>query len=91
MIERFQGGEGRRRLVAALTEHRLIANREELVERLVAAGELKEVPAGTAFINQSNQTSDVFFIIAGKVEIRVNEKKCGVSLPGRSRRRNGSD
>lgn len=74
MIERFQGNEGRRRLVATLTEHRLVANRPELAERLVAAGELMEVPAGTAFINQGDQTSDVFFIIAGKVEVRVNGK-----------------
>lgn len=74
MIERFQGDEGRRRLVATLTEHRLIANRQELAERLIAAGELLEVPAGIAFINQGDQTSDVFFIVSGKVEVRVNGK-----------------
>lgn len=82
MIERFQGDEGRRRLVAALTEHRLIANRQELAERLAAVGELMEVPAGTAFINQGDQTSDVFFIIAGKVEIRVNGKVVANRFPG---------
>jgi predicted nucleotide-binding protein len=82
MIERFQGDEGRRRLVAALTEHRLIANRQELAERLVAVGELMEVPAGTAFINQGDQASDVFFIIAGKVEIRVNGKVVANRFPG---------
>lgn len=82
MIERFQGDEGRRRLVAVLTEHRLVANRQELAERLVAVGELMEVPAGTAFINQGDQTSDVFFIIAGKVEVRVNGKVVAYRLPG---------
>lgn len=82
MIERFHGDEGRRRLVAALTEHRLIANRQELAERLVAAGELMEVPTGTAFINQGDQASDVFFIIAGKVEIRVNGKVVANRFPG---------
>lgn len=82
MIERFQGDEGRRRLVATLTEHRLVANRPELAERLVAVGELMEVPAGTAFINQGDQTSDVFFIIAGKVEVRVNGKVVANRFPG---------
>ncbi|WP_254575112.1 Pycsar phage resistance system effector protein PycTIR [Stenotrophomonas acidaminiphila] len=82
MIERFQGDEGRRRLVAALTEHRLIANRQELAERLVAAGELMEVPAGAAFINQGDQASDVFLIIAGKVEVRVNGKVVANRFPG---------
>ncbi|WP_440975421.1 Pycsar phage resistance system effector protein PycTIR [Pseudoxanthomonas winnipegensis] len=74
MIERFQGDEGRRRLVATVTEHRLVANRPELAERLVAVGELMEVPTGTAFINQGDQTSDVFFIVTGRVEVRVNGK-----------------
>jgi predicted nucleotide-binding protein len=74
MIERFQGVDGRRRLVAALTEHRLIANRRELAEGLITRGELMEAPAGTALISQGDQTSDVFFIIAGKVEVRVNGK-----------------
>jgi predicted nucleotide-binding protein len=82
MIERFQGEQGRRRLVAALAEHRLIANRQELAERLVAAGELMGGPAGTAFINQGDQTSDVFFIIAGKVEVRVNGKVVANRFPG---------
>lgn len=74
MIEKFEGEEGRRRLVACLQDHRLIANRKELAERLVAAGKLIAVPTGTAFINQGDYTSDVFFIISGRVEVRVNGK-----------------
>lgn len=82
MIERFQGDEGRRRLIAALMEHGLIANRQELAERLVAVGELMEVPAGAAFINQGDHASDVFLIIAGKVEVRVNGKVVANRFPG---------
>lgn len=82
MIERFQGDEGRRRLVATLSEHRLIANRQELAERLAVAGELMEVPAGTAIINQGDQTSDVFFIVTGKFEVRVNGKIVAYRFPG---------
>lgn len=33
-----------------------------------------EAPVGTAFINQGDQASEVFFIITGKVEVRVNGK-----------------
>lgn len=82
MIERFQGDEGRRRLIATVTEHRLIANRRELAERLVAGGELMEVPAGVAFINQGDQASEVFFIIAGRVEVQVNGKVVANRFPG---------
>lgn len=81
MIDRFQG-DGGRRLIAALTEHRLIANRTELAERLIAAGELVEIPVGTPFINQGDQATDVFFIIAGRVEIRVNGKPVAYRFPG---------
>ena len=82
MIDRFQGDEGRRRLIAALTEHRLIANQPELAERLIAAGELLEISAGTPFINQGDQAADVFFIITGKVEVRVNGKSVACRFPG---------
>ena len=82
MIERFLGEAGQRRLVAALTEHRLVANQLELAEQLVAVGELIETPAGTAFINQGDESSDVFFIIAGKVEIRINGKIFAYRFPG---------
>ncbi len=82
MIDRFQGDEGRRRLIAALTEHRLIASRPELAERLIVAGELVEVPVGTSFINQGDHATDVFFIIAGKVEVRVNGKLVACRFPG---------
>lgn len=82
MIERFQGEEGRRRLVALLTEHRLVANRTDLAEQLVEAGELMEAPAGAAIINQGGQDSNVYFIISGKVEIRVNGKVVANRFPG---------
>lgn len=82
MIERFRGDDGRRRLVAALTEHRLVANRSELAEQLATAGELIEVPAGNAFINQGDEATDVFFIIAGRVEVRVNGKIVANRFPG---------
>lgn len=84
MINRFQGDEGRRRLVAVLTEQRLVANRQELAERLIDLGELFEVPKGTAFIEQGDHTSDVFFIIAGKVMVQVNGKFVANRFPGDS-------
>lgn len=84
MIKRFQGDEGHRRLVAALTEHRLVAHRQELAERLIDVGELIEAPKGTAFIEQGDFTTDVFFIIAGKVMIQVNGKFVANRFPGDS-------
>jgi predicted nucleotide-binding protein len=74
MIERFQGNEGSRRLVSVLTEHRLVANQQALAEHLVEVGELIEVALGESFIRQGEDATDVFFIIAGSAEVRVNNK-----------------
>lgn len=82
MIERFQGDEGRRRLIAALTDHRLVAGDAALAERLVATGELIEVPAGQTFIEQAADTTDVYFIVAGSVDILVNRKQIAIRHAG---------
>lgn len=82
VIGRFQGNEGRRRLVGALSEHRLVANCKELAERLVDVGELMEVAEGKAFIDQGDPASDVFFIVAGRVEVRVNGKVVAMRFAG---------
>jgi predicted nucleotide-binding protein len=82
MIERFQGDEGGRRLVTSLTEHRLVGASEELASLLVSRGELIEVPTGVAFINQGDHATDVFFIIAGSAEVRVNGKVLAIRHAG---------
>ncbi|MDQ0008436.1 putative nucleotide-binding protein [Luteibacter jiangsuensis] len=82
MIQRFQGSEGERRLIASLVEHRLVGNNLELAKELVAAGTLVEVPAGELFIEQGDQTTEVFFIVSGKVEVTVNNKSVAMRASG---------
>lgn len=74
MIERFQGADGRRRLVESLATHRIVANQRDLAEILVESGELIELTPGSAFITQADNSTDVFFIIAGSADVRVNGK-----------------
>lgn len=74
MIERFQGSEGQRRLLATMTEHRLIGGQQEIAEQIIASGELIELAPGTPFIGQGDATTDVYFIVTGSVEVRVNNK-----------------
>lgn len=81
MIERFRSDEGRR-LVAALSEHRLLSGIEGLSERLAVAGELIEVPAGESFIWQGDAATDVFFIVAGTADVLVNEKVVAIRHAG---------
>lgn len=82
MIERFQEAAGRRRLLAALAEHRLVAGILGLPERLADAGQLLQVAAGDAFIQQGAPDTDVYFIIAGEADVVVNGKPVAIRHAG---------
>lgn len=73
MVERF-AADGGRRLVEALSEFRLLAGLEGVHARLAEAGTLVEVAAGESFITQNGPETDVFFIVAGSVDVVVNGK-----------------
>src|SRR5687767_8673666 len=82
MIERFQGEEGRRRLVAALAEHRLLAGIDGLPERLAEVGQLQLLVTGEAFIQQGAADTEVYFIVAGAADIVVNGKPVAIRHAG---------
>jgi len=73
IIERLSA-DGGRRLVAALAEFRTLAGLEAAATQLAEAGELLEVAAGASFITQEDAETDVFFIVAGAVDVIVNGK-----------------
>jgi predicted nucleotide-binding protein len=73
MSERF-AADGGKRLVEALAEFRLLAGLGEAVRQLADAGQLLEVAAGESFITQGGTETDVFFIVAGSVNVIVNGK-----------------
>lgn len=73
MLERF-AADGGRRLVEALSEFRLLAGVDGAPARLANIGHLLEVEEGESFINQNGSETDVFFIVAGSVNVVVNGK-----------------
>ncbi|WP_343125832.1 cyclic nucleotide-binding domain-containing protein, partial [Stenotrophomonas maltophilia] len=73
IIERLSA-DGGRRLVAALAEFRTLAGLEVAATQLAEAGELLDVAAGASFITQEDAETDVFFIVAGAVDVIVNGK-----------------
>lgn len=82
MIERFLGDEGHRRLVAALSEHRLLGGIDDVAARLALAGTLQSVAAGDVFISQGATDTDVFFIVAGAADVVVNGKPVAIRHTG---------
>lgn len=81
MVERF-AAEGGKRLVAALSEFRLLAGLSETPAYLAEAGDLLEVAAGESFITQGGPETDVFFIVAGSVDVIVNGKVVNIRRAG---------
>lgn len=82
MIERFEGSEGLRRLLATLAEHRLLAGVDGLPERIVEAGQLQPIAKGEAFIQQGATDTDVYFIVAGSADIVINGKLIAIRHAG---------
>lgn len=72
MIERFEGGEGRRRLIAALRAQRLVQDDDAVARALAKVVSLRQLEAGTELIAQHKSDSDLYFILSGKVEVFVN-------------------
>jgi CRP/FNR family transcriptional regulator, cyclic AMP receptor protein len=73
MVGRF-AADGGKRLVEALAEFRLLAGLGEAAKQLAESGQLLEVVAGESFITQGGAETDVFFIVAGSVDVIVNGK-----------------
>ena len=74
MITRFQGADGRRRLIAALADQKLVLGDQLLAERLADRVELSEAPAGTVIIEQDDATNDLYFILVGSFDVAVNSR-----------------
>jgi len=72
MIDRFQGAENYPALASALLLLRFVQNRKDIVDDLIAAGELLEYPPNASLIVQNDFKSDVFLIVAGTVAVTAN-------------------
>jgi CRP/FNR family transcriptional regulator, cyclic AMP receptor protein len=84
MISRFQGDVGRQRLIEALKANRLVEHNEQLAARLAEKGELLEKPKNERTIEQGADDNDIYFLIAGDVDIFVNGRYMATRGPHES-------
>lgn len=75
MKMRFEGTDGRKMLVSALTAQKLVLGEDKLANRLADRGVLVEAAKDEAIITQGATDIDVFFIISGKFKVVINHKK----------------
>jgi predicted nucleotide-binding protein len=81
MKDRFAGTTGRRILLETLKEQKLIAGNAELAERVASIGDLVDVAAGAAIIEQGTDDNDVYLILAGSFDIVVNNRLVAKRFP----------
>lgn len=81
MKERFTGDSGRRLLLEALRDQKVVAGNSDLAERIASIGELVEVKKSAAIITQGGDDNDVFLILAGSFDIVVNGRAVAGRFP----------
>lgn len=74
MKTRFEGDEGRRRLLDLLMDQRAVGHDEALARRLVDAAEIREHSKDEVLIAQGDGGNDVAFLLVGSVDVFVNEQ-----------------
>ena len=82
MSHRFKGEGGHERLVKAIRGQEIVDNRDELARKIAKVAKLRIVKKGKRFITQNSDDSDIFFILIGKVSIRINEREVAIREPG---------
>ena len=82
MKERFEGVDGRRKLVEVLLEQKTIGGNGQLAEEIADRLELRDVIPGNTLIEQGAAGDDMFYILFGSFEVTINGKHIATRLVG---------
>lgn len=78
MIKRFEGTDGRRRLIETLLDCQLVKSDKALAEDLANTGSLVAIPGGEVFITQGDDDNDIYFILTGEVDVSINGRHAAI-------------
>ncbi len=82
MKKRFEGENGKRRLIEVIESCHLVKNDKALAEKLSEIGEIVEVKKDTNFISEGNDDNDIYFILAGEAEVLIKNNHIGFRKVG---------
>jgi CRP/FNR family cyclic AMP-dependent transcriptional regulator len=85
MMTRFQGDEGKKRLITALRAQQIVQDEEPLAAELADAVQLLQVEPGTPaseLIKQGGTDDEIYLIISGLVSIRINGREVATRSSG---------
>lgn len=75
MLNRFLGIDGKKRLITALTEQRIVHGDKTLATAIADVAELKEYRRGVKIAHQGDTDSDIYLILMGSTSVYVNDRK----------------
>jgi CRP-like cAMP-binding protein len=82
MLPRFEGEEGKRRLVDALQKQSIVGGDSAIAAEIDAAVSLQEHPPGAILIRDGAADNDLFFIVTGSFRIVVNGRDVAIRKQG---------
>jgi CRP-like cAMP-binding protein len=82
VIERFEGKEGRRLLVEAMSAQQLVARRRSLARALVERVSLAELQPDDVLIQEGAADNDLYFLLTGRVAVMVGGREVGTREAG---------
>lgn len=81
MLGRFEGEQGRRLRIEALSTQKLVGGNRALAEELADAVELRELKSGEVLIEQGGSDNDIYFILTGLFGVAVNGRRIASRIP----------
>ena len=71
MIERFEGNEGKRKLISEIIKQKALRHNEILAARVVEKSQLKQYNKGDFLIEEGDSDDCLYFIISGGVDVQI--------------------
>lgn len=78
MINRFEGTDGKRRLIETLLGCQLVKHDQPLAEKLANAGQLVKFDGGEVLMSQGDNDNDIYFILFGEVDVSINGRHVAI-------------
>ena len=78
LASRFQGTDGRARLIEALQEQEILSGERDAVLEIAALVSVRDVPPAEALIRQDATEDGIYFILAGTFRVLVNGRDVAI-------------
>ena len=82
MLARFEGEEGRRRLIGQLRKQSIVGGDSAAATDIAEVAKIIQVPSGEVLIRQDAADNDLFLIISGSLRIMVNGREVAIRRAG---------